>query len=160
MEKIKSAFTLLYLLSLCDHHVSDAEIKIIKDWLQSTFSHPFYPTSVIKELIFLSPMGQRLEFYSAAFTFKKLTDISERLDFFRSAVKLIYADDQLQPTEQLLIESLAQWWNIDLPTFLSTDLEPVFDYSSPFSSVSSSIQTRSFSITSDSDYSLTNDPWL
>lgn len=127
MEKLKSAFTILYLLSLCDHDVSEKEIQIIKDFLQFNFPHhlSFKPKEVINQMRFLSPVGQRREFYSAALTFEKLSDIRERVDFLRSAINLIYADHDLKPQEQVLIESLAHWWNIDLPTFFETKLSQV-----------------------------------
>lgn len=170
MEKINSAFTLLYILSLCDDYVSQSEIDIIHEWIKSTACDhlSFNSTPIINDLELLSPIDQHRKFYSAALTFQTLTDIHERLNFFRSALLLIYADHKLEPTEQVLIDSLAHWWNINLPPFLTTPLTQVKSYPSPsdpspqtneLSSLTSGFG-HSFSINPDSHLSLTNHSWL
>lgn len=203
MGKIKSAFTLLYLLSLWDHPVLQIEIQIIQDWLQSTYLSPlsFKPHLLIQQLCGLSPLARHQEFIHAAVNFQQLTDTQQRLDFLRFALLLIDSDlpkatlpgqrsrpprdypgelrtDHLMlakanphlspnPTPPVLIESLAEWWNIDLPTFFSTE----FDFIANYLSCSNSKETnkslvsfspsafgRSLSITPDSYLSVTHFP--
>lgn len=125
MEKIKSAFTILYLLGSSNNYLSRNEIQIIQDWIQSTFCSPlsFQAHGIIQQMLFLSPFARQQKFDYAAISFKHLTNIDERLDFLCFAVNLLYPCRQLGKSEQYLLESLAECWNIHLPTFLSSSVD-------------------------------------
>lgn len=118
MEKLKNAFTILYLLSSADGEVSPSELELIMKYLKDNHDKEFNHHQLITSLLFLSEEEIKLKLAKAALDYKINTSEEERLALLKYAFNLIISDKKIATEEIRLFNILGNVWEMDIDKFI------------------------------------------
>lgn len=112
MNRTESSFHLLVTLSLSDGSSSQAEMEVILEFLENAFPGKI---DLIKEQAFLKALpSEEMEshFEEVAARFYSISSAEDRNKVLDFAMKVVMADNIMQPEENYLINRLYDAWDI------------------------------------------------
>ena len=120
MDKFKSAFEILYILSCADGEVSKSEVQIIVSFLNSNYyGISFTPSEVIDSIDNLTSDGIVEELGTAVTSFKNSSSAMERTTLMKFAIQLVASDGHMSEGEKWMLHAIANTLNFDLNTFIA-----------------------------------------
>ncbi|MFQ6116308.1 MAG: TerB family tellurite resistance protein [bacterium] len=120
MDKFQAAFEILYFLSAVDGKVSDSEVTVMIDFLESNQGKiRFSPKSVINSISSMTGKGIIEEIERAALVFKNASNAQDRITMLDFALNLIASDGKITDNEKNLFFILGSTWNVDVKKYLA-----------------------------------------
>jgi len=119
MNNVKSAFTMLYLLSSCDGEVSSSELDLIIKYLgENEDKIDFDHHQLTGSLLFLSEGEIKLKLEETALEYKSSSSEEERIELLKFGFKIVISDGKIATEEIRLFNILGRVWNIDIDEFI------------------------------------------
>lgn len=124
MDKLKNAFTILYVISSIDGDTSASENELIMKFLNDNQGEiNFDPKEVMKSIVLLDELDQEEKLTEAAEEFKGVASEEEKLNLLNFALNLVISDGKIKTEEIQMFNILGKIWNIEISKLIDFNLK-------------------------------------
>lgn len=124
MNKLKNAFTILYVISSIDGDTSASENELIMKFLNDNQGEiNFDPKEVMKSIVLLDELDQEEKLTEAAEEFKGVASEEEKLNLLNFALNLVISDGKIKTEEIQMFNILGKIWNIEISKLIDFNLK-------------------------------------
>lgn len=123
MGKLKSAFTILYVISSIDGETSATENELVMKYLkQNEGNIDFDHKEIMKEITLLDELDQEEKLIEAANEFNSSANEEEKLSLLNFALNLVISDGKIKTEEISMFNILGKIWNIEISKLIDFNL--------------------------------------